>query len=279
MSATNDHGGGSWLIPEVSLNHTDRELPDRRPVDLRLLDWKEVYTEFDKGTSRRRRAAAWTAESRSATTAVRWEPVPEWNDLVYRIVGAKASNACTPPTTFRSSPVGCARRRARPRACSASTSHRHHQSRSSQNSSRTPSTRAGRPGHADRQDRQIVAVIGSGPAVWPPHSSSRAPGTLTVFEAGDRIGGLLRYGIPEFKMEKRFIDRRLEQMQIEGTVFRPTSTSESTSPSTSCVRTSTPSLLAVGSTIGRDLPIPGRELSTASIRRWSSCRRPTGAAR
>ena len=81
-----------------------------------------------------------------------------------------------------------------------------------------------------------------------------------MFERADRIGGLLRYGIPEFKMEKRFIDRRLEQMQIEGTVFR-TNVNVGVDVTVDELREDFDAVvLAVGSTIGRDLPIPGREL-------------------
>ena len=66
-----------------------------------------------------------------------------------------------------------------------------------------------------------VAVVGSGPAgLAAAQQLTRAGHSVTVFERDDRIGGLLRYGIPEFKMEKRHIDRRLEQMAAEGTEFR-----------------------------------------------------------
>ena len=83
---------------------------------------------------------------------------------------------------------------------------------------------------------------------------------MTVFERDDRIGGLLRYGIPEFKMEKRHIDRRLEQMAAEGTQFRPGSTSASTSPPQQLRAEFDAVVLAGGATASRDLPIPGREL-------------------
>jgi glutamate synthase (NADPH/NADH) small chain len=107
-----------------------------------------------------------------------------------------------------------------------------------------------------------VAVVGSGPAgLAAAQQLTRAGHDVTVFERADRIGGLLRYGIPEFKMEKRHLDRRLEQMAAEGTVFRAgvdvgaDVTVEELRSSFAAV------VLAGGSTVGRDLPATGRELS------------------
>ena len=106
-----------------------------------------------------------------------------------------------------------------------------------------------------------VAVVGSGPAgLAAAQQLTRAGHSVTVFERADRIGGLLRYGIPEFKMEKRHIDRRLEQMTAEGTQFRTgvnvgvDVTVEQLNEDFDAV------VLAGGATAWRDLPIPGREL-------------------
>ena len=83
---------------------------------------------------------------------------------------------------------------------------------------------------------------------------------MTVFERDDRIGGLLRYGIPEFKMEKRHIDRRLAQMEAEGTVFR-TGVNVGVDITATTLRAQFDAVvLAGGATEARDLPIPGREL-------------------
>jgi glutamate synthase (NADPH/NADH) small chain len=89
---------------------------------------------------------------------------------------------------------------------------------------------------------------------------TRAGHTVTVFERADRIGGLLRYGIPEFKMEKRHIDRRLAQMAAEGTVFRTGVDVGVDITVTQLRREFDAVVLANGSTVGRDLPIEGREL-------------------
>ena len=185
----------------------------------------EVYEPFpERDAAARRPAAAWTAASRSATTAARSATSsPTGTTSSTATTGATPSSACTPPTTSPSSPAGCARRRARPRACSASTRTRSRSSRSRSRSSTAPGTRAGStpvvPDGAAPGKR--VAVVGSGPAgLAAAQQLTRAGHDVVVFERADRIGGLLRYGIPEFKMEKRHLDRRLEQMEAEGTEFR-----------------------------------------------------------
>jgi glutamate synthase (NADPH/NADH) small chain len=108
---------------------------------------------------------------------------------------------------------------------------------------------------------KTVAVVGSGPAgLAAAQQLTRAGHSVTVFERQDRIGGLLRYGIPEFKMEKRFLDRRLDQMRAEGTEFRPNVnvgvdiTAEQLQADFDAV------VLAGGATAWRDLPVPGRDL-------------------
>ena len=107
-----------------------------------------------------------------------------------------------------------------------------------------------------------VAVVGSGPPGWPPPSSSPGPATtVVVFERADRIGGLLRYGIPEFKMEKRHLDRRLDQMRAEGTEFRPsTNVGVDVTGRRAARASSTPSCWPGAPPSPADLPIPGREL-------------------
>uniref|UniRef100_UPI003D21F733 FAD-dependent oxidoreductase n=1 Tax=Escherichia coli TaxID=562 RepID=UPI003D21F733 len=103
---------------------------------------------------------------------------------------------------------------------------------------------------------QSVAVVGSGPAgVAAAQQLTRAGHDVTVFERHDRLGGLMRYGVPEYKMEKKWINRRLEQMVAEGTQFRT-----NISPSVSDLQGFDAVVLAIGSTIGRDLPIEGRDL-------------------
>jgi glutamate synthase (NADPH/NADH) small chain len=107
-----------------------------------------------------------------------------------------------------------------------------------------------------------VAVIGSGPAGLAAAQQLRRAGhQVTVFERADRIGGLLRYGIPEFKMEKRVLDRRLEQMQAEGVVFRVNANVGVDVSARELLKEYDALLLAGGATVSRDLPVPGRELA------------------
>src|SRR6202012_1476548 len=113
----------------------------------------------------------------------------------------------------------------------------------------------------DEPTGKKVAVVGSGPAgLAAAQQLTRAGHTVTVFERADRIGGLLRYGIPEFKMEKRILDRRLDQMRAEGTEFKAgvnvgvDITAEQLRADFDAV------VLAGGATAGRDLPMPGRDL-------------------
>src|SRR4029453_5665946 len=112
----------------------------------------------------------------------------------------------------------------------------------------------------DKRTGKTVAVVGSGPAgLAAAQPLTRAGHTVTVFERHDRIGGLLRYGIPEFKMEKRHIDRRLAQMEAEGTVFRA-SVNVGVDITAAQLRSEFDAVvLAGGATAWRDLPIPGRD--------------------
>jgi len=113
----------------------------------------------------------------------------------------------------------------------------------------------------DKRTTKTVAVVGSGPAgLAAAQQLTRAGHTVTVFERDDRIGGLLRYGIPEFKMEKRHIDRRLAQMEAEGTQFRA-GVNVGVDITAAQLRSEFDAVvLAGGATAWRDLPIPGREL-------------------
>jgi glutamate synthase (NADPH/NADH) small chain len=106
-----------------------------------------------------------------------------------------------------------------------------------------------------------VAIVGSGPAgLAAADQLNRAGHSVTVFEKADRIGGLLRYGIPEFKMEKRFLDRRLKVMEAEGVVFRPGVNVGVDLTADRLKRDYDAVLLAGGAEKPRDLPVPGREL-------------------
>jgi glutamate synthase (NADPH) small chain len=113
-----------------------------------------------------------------------------------------------------------------------------------------------------RRTGKAVAVVGSGPAgLAVADQLNHAGHKVTVFERADRIGGLLRYGIPEFKLEKRHLDRRLELMEQEGVVFRPGSHIGVDVPAAALRRDFDAIVLCCGAAAPRDLPVPGRDLS------------------
>ncbi|MBM7369513.1 glutamate synthase subunit beta [Gordonia hydrophobica] len=249
--------------PRGFLKHTERETPVRRPVDLRLMDWKEVYTDFDKQTLR-------TQASRCMDCGVPFchngcplgNLVPEWNDLVYRDQWAEGMDRLHATNNFPEF-TG----RLCPAPCEASCVLGINQPAVTiKQVERELIEKAFDDGTVDpilptQRTGKKVAVVGSGPAgLAAAQQLTRAGHDVTVLERADRIGGLLRYGIPEFKMEKRIIDRRLAQMRAEGTVFS-TGVNVGVDVTVEQLRNDYDAvILANGSTIGRDLPIPGREL-------------------
>ena len=114
------------------------------------------------------------------------------------------------------------------------------------------------PQQADWHTLKTVAVVGSGPAVA--QQLTRAGHTVVVYERADAIGGLLRYGIPNFKMEKKVLDRRLKQMALEGTTFKPSTQIGTDITGEQLLERFDAVVLAIGATRPRDLPVPGREL-------------------
>ena len=112
-----------------------------------------------------------------------------------------------------------------------------------------------------RKTGKSIAVVGSGPAgMAAAQQLARAGHSVTLFEKDDRIGGLLRYGIPDFKMEKNLIDRRVKQMEAEGVVFKPNSHIGTKIPVETLVKDFDAVILSGGAQAPRDLPVPGRDL-------------------
>jgi glutamate synthase (NADPH) small chain len=246
------------------MKHT-RDTPTRRPVPVRLRDWKEVYEPYPAESLK-------TQAGRCMDCGIPFchngcplgNLIPEWNDLVYRndweeaIERLHATNNF-PEFTGRLCPAPCEG------ACVLGINDQPVTIKNVENTIIDRAWDEGwvKPVMATVKTGKKVAVIGSGPAgLAAAQQLTRAGHDVTVYERADRIGGLLRYGIPEFKMEKRQLDRRLEQMTAEGTVFvTNANVGQPGSPSVESLRADFDAIvLAGGSTIGRDLPIPGREL-------------------
>jgi glutamate synthase (NADPH/NADH) small chain len=243
---------------------TPRETPARRPVDLRLLDWHEVYEPFPPGRLERQAGRCMDCGIPFCHNGCPLgNLIPEWNDLVWRHDWREAADRLHatnnfPEFTGRLCPAPCEA------ACvlginadpvtikQVEVEIIDRAFASGWVVPRPPAARSGRS----------VAVIGSGPAgLAAAQQLTRAGHAVTVFERDDAPGGLLRYGIPEFKLEKRHLDRRLDQMRAEGTEFR-CGVEAGTGVSAETLRGSYDAIvLAGGARVPRDLPLPGRSLA------------------
>ena len=240
-----------------------RETPKRRPVEQRVHDWLEVYEEFPLEKLK-------TQAARCMDCGIPFchqgcplgNIIPDWNDLVYRdrwrdaIERLHATNNF-PEFTGRLCPAPCEA------ACVLGINADPVTIKQVELEIIEYAWQAGwvKPQPAKHRTGKTVAIIGSGPAgLACAQQLARAGHEVTVFERDDRIGGLLRYGIPDFKMEKRFLDRRLAQMEAEGVVFRPGVNVGKDIDARELLEEFDAICLAGGATQPRDLQVPGREL-------------------
>ncbi|MEI6038673.1 MAG: glutamate synthase subunit beta [Actinomycetes bacterium] len=240
-----------------------RETPTRRPIDVRIQDWKEVYENQDFNDLQKQ-------ASRCMDCGIPFchqgcplgNLIPEWNDLIWRgekkeaIARLHATNNF-PEFTGRLCPAPCET------ACVVGINGSPVTIKQIELRTIEEAFDYGdvQPLPPDRLSGKTVAVIGSGPAgLAAAQQLTRAGHTVAVYERGEKVGGLLRYGIPEFKMEKSIVDRRITQMSGEGTRFRSgvnvgvDITGQQLKAKYDAV------VLAVGATNWRDLNVPGREL-------------------
>ncbi len=253
--------------PRGFLKVRERELPVRRPVPVRIRDYREVYEARAEDAAMLVRQA-----SRCMDCGVPFchhgcplgNLIPEWNDLTWRsrfeeaIDRLHATNNF-PDFTGRLCPAPCET------ACVLGINQPAVTIKNIELSIIDEAFDRGlvRPQLPDQLTDKTVAVVGSGPAgLAAAQQLTRAGHTVAVYERADRIGGLLRYGIPEFKMEKRHLDRRLDQMRAEGTIFRTSVHlgEEGFLSGQDLLERYDAIVLAMGATIPRDLPVPGREL-------------------
>jgi glutamate synthase (NADPH/NADH) small chain len=242
----------------------DRKTPTRRLIPVRIKDWREVYEPFPTDELQRQAGRCMDCGVPFCNYACPLgNIIPDWNDLVYRdrwrdaIDRLHATNNF-PEFTGRLCPAPCEG------SCVLGINQPPVTIKQVEVEIVDRAWKEGwiRPVKPATATGRAVGVVGSGPAgLAAAQQLTRAGHTVHVFERADRAGGLLRYGIPEFKMEKRHLDRRLDQMRAEGTIFH-VNADVGVNVSVDELRNEFDAVvLAGGATAWRDLPIPGRELA------------------
>jgi glutamate synthase (NADPH) small chain len=249
--------------PKGFLKVQERELPKRRPVPVRIMDWKEVYENQDPSQLRRQAGRCMDCGIPFCHQGCPLgNLIPEWNDLTWRNEGRQAIERLHATNNFPEfTGTLC------PAPCEASCVLGINQPavtiKQVEVSIIDQAWANGwvTPHPPERLTGKTVAVVGSGPAgLAAAQQLTRAGHTVAVYERDDRIGGLLRYGIPDFKMEKKRLETRLAQMQTEGTRFRA-GVEIGVDITWDDLRSRYDAvLIATGATVPRDLPIPGRDL-------------------
>ena len=248
--------------PKGFLNHT-RELPAKRPVTERVGDWKELYEPFSEQKTIEQ-------ASRCMDCGVPFchsgcplgNIIPEFNDAVYEEDWQLAWDILSetnnfPEFTGRICPAPCEA------ACVLGINQPPVAIEHIEKSIAEEAFARGyaRPNPPSSRTGKSVAVVGSGPAGLATAAQlNKAGHSVTVYERNTRIGGLLRYGIPDFKLEKNVIDRRIELMRAEGIRFEVNANVGGNVDARDLARNNDAVVLAGGCTVPRDLKIPGREL-------------------
>jgi len=245
---------------------TPRRLPQRRPVDVRIMDWKEVYHDFPAHDLERQAGRCMDCGIPFCHQGCPLgNLIPEWNDLIssgdwHAAIERLHATNNFPEFTGRLCPAPCES------ACVLGIGADPVTIKQVEVSIIDRAWTEGwvpprRPSPAAVAAGREVAVIGSGPAgLAAAQQLTRAGHTVTVFERADAPGGLLRYGIPEFKMEKRHLDRRLVQMLAEGTEFRCGVHAGQDITAATLRHEYAAIVLACGATAARGLPVPGAEM-------------------
>lgn len=240
-----------------------RELPVRRPVEERVNDYFEVYYDFPEEKVRTQAARCMDCGIPFCHTGCPVNNIiPDWNDLVYRDHWKEAirvlhSTNNFPEFTGRLCPAPCEA------ACVLGINEPPVTIKVIEKMIVERAWEEGwiHPEPPGTRTEKRVAVVGSGPAgLAAAQQLNRAGHWVTVFEKNDRVGGLLRYGIPDFKMEKHFLDRRLEQMMAEGVRLQTGAHIGRNVPAEDLRKEFDAVLLAGGAESPRDLNVPGRDL-------------------
>jgi glutamate synthase (NADPH) small chain len=241
----------------------NRETPLRRPVAERINDYLEVYKPFPEDHVRTQAARCMDCGIPFCHTGCPVNNIiPDWNDLVYQdqwkdAIRVLHSTNNFPEFTGRICPAPCEA------ACVLGINEPPVAIKVIEKTIVEHAWKEGwiKPEPPDTRTGKRVAVVGSGPAgMAAAQQLNRAGHWVTLFEKADRIGGLLRYGIPDFKMEKHILDRRLDQMAAEGVQFETSAHVGHNVPVQALRKEFDAILLAGGAEAPRDLKVPGRDL-------------------